>query len=60
MKEYKRFSWQQWGIVLSLLLILISGAIYPVQAAEFDNDGFVGTDEIINDDVFPEQQQRCR
>lgn len=52
MKHNKHFSWPQWGVLLVLLVILVSGTVYPVQAAEFDNDGFVGPDEVINDDVF--------
>ena len=52
MKSNYRFSWLQWGVLFSLLLVLVSGVVYPVQAAEFDNDGFVGSDEVINDDLF--------
>ena len=41
-----------WALIISITIVLISGIFNPVQAAEFDNDGIIGPDEVINDDVF--------
>ena len=52
MNRNKQLSRAKWGALFALLLVLVSATIYPVQAAEFDNDGIIAPDEVIDDDVF--------
>lgn len=40
------------ALILAMTMILTVSVFIPVQAAEFDHDGTIGPDEIINDDVF--------
>lgn len=40
------------GLITALALVLVLGAVRPVQAAEFDDDGVIEAGEVINDDVF--------
>jgi hypothetical protein len=39
-------------IVFLFLFALLAGSVRPAQAAEFDNDGKIGADQEVNDDVF--------
>jgi hypothetical protein len=49
MKKSKKFILL---IALALSLAMALGVSAPTQAAEFTNDGTIGADEIINDDLF--------
>ncbi len=46
------FLWMRVGVVLILGLALVAGLAGTARAAEFDNDGKIGADEVIDDDVF--------
>ncbi len=40
------------AIPIVFIIALASGLANPAQAVEFDEDGFVGADEVIDDDLF--------
>jgi hypothetical protein len=46
----------QWAMAVTTAFVLIIGITYPVKAADFETDGYVGPDEVIDDDVFLEGQ----
>lgn len=44
--------WFKWLGSLGLVLLLTAGGLHTAQAFEFDDDGFIGANEVISDDVI--------
>lgn len=45
-------NWSRISLVVLFTFILLFGSLRPVQAAEYDDDGKISAEEVIDDDVF--------
>ncbi|MCJ7622867.1 MAG: polymer-forming cytoskeletal protein [Anaerolineaceae bacterium] len=54
MKNIYSSTWTRWVFTITLLLTLLAGSTYNVNAAGYDDDGIIEADEVVYDDVFLE------
>ena len=52
MNKKKLSLWFLIPLLISIVLVLVLGVITPAQAAITDDDGVIGEDEVIDDDIF--------